>query len=1179
MEDKYELLGPIDNVENKTEDALSFALNNKNCNNIAITGPYSSGKSSIINSYIKKNIKKEEIMNISFANFEYGNAYKDYIKLPENNKNKSDNEEKEISSLKKLITINDIEQTIVQKIYFSTKNDYEESKIKDNTKFIYAILFFIISIVVFFNFDTIFNGIIEFFARTITQPLIVNYIEIKFGCYIIAGFILLVNYLINRIAKTITNIKSIKITGKDLIEVNVENGYNPLTEFFDKNLELIIELIEASKYKYFVFEDLDRFDNPLIFEKIRDLNFTLNSSLKNRKIKFIYLIKDDIFSAENRAKFFDFIYPVVPYVSYGSSGDELYNIINNEYNLSNEISLDFINDVSIFISDIRILKNTLNEYRIYNKSLNIKIEGIIPCQKLFSIILYKNIFPEDFALLQKKEGNLYEILTKQNAKQDKLDDELNFITLDDLKVLLINRVDSKNTNCSFVFENQIPIKEPNAIKSKLNQNNMFNNSIKIRNNNGYTYLLNEFIDAKDKEFYNYYLKYKTYYQKIEDNEHVKLNSVKNLIKENYFNDEMKFEKYNDLIRFLLANGWIDENYNIYINQFHNGSLEEEDYDFVKNAKEKLLIPINYKYKIHSVANVMKKLNNEDYKSEQILNISLLDKLLKGKDEENLINFLNTLSNSDIYINFLKDCIVNNNSFDNKKEFIENICNHDADIINKIYNQELEENPNILKMFFINLEVEEIKKLNNYEKLLESIEEKNLLSDEKVGNIEQKLIALNVSFSDVSYFGSNKDLYDFIVENNLYKINYENIEYIILKDKQNEGKNILKSNLKLKNYESLSNFKKIKQYVDNSINDYIENVYKKLYDQQEDKEETVVSLLNNKDIDSNIILKKEKNNITNIETVNNSELWKNIIINNLFDINWNNIIKYYNKYKIDNNLIIILNDKLMKKIITKKEIVENKVSEIFIKSILTNNEINSDNYKAFIMRTEIKVSNIDLIDIELSEEKLKELILNSKLEYSLNIFKLIQSKYNNLLILEIEKNADYINNDILNITFNNTELEAIFSNNNQIHMDLKINVIKKSLSINNITNKLANEIIDLIIDYNNKNIIEEPKILIKILSMANKDEIDNKVKFINLNFDIIDATNINEILRLINQDYENIIIPKKKPKLKNTQWNQKLIDNLIKKFNYSEKIISKNSNGNYIIITGLENKKINNITMK
>lgn len=71
-----------------------------------------------------------------------------------------------------------------------------------------------------------------------------------------------------------------------------------------------------------VFEDIDRFDTGLVFQMLRYINKLANSKNIKRKIrfkkqktlKFIYLVKYDIFSYENSIKFFDMSIPVVPKV-------------------------------------------------------------------------------------------------------------------------------------------------------------------------------------------------------------------------------------------------------------------------------------------------------------------------------------------------------------------------------------------------------------------------------------------------------------------------------------------------------------------------------------------------------------------------------------------------------------------------------------------------------------------------------------------------------------------------------------------------------------------------------------------------------------------------------------------------------------------------------------------------
>jgi len=79
--------------------------------------------------------------------------------------------------------------------------------------------------------------------------------------------------------------------------------------YFDQYLDEIVYFFEVSQRTIVVFEDIDRFDNSYIFETLRSLNRLLNNTPQvGKKIRFIYAIKDSIFDysahhtkTENRA--------------------------------------------------------------------------------------------------------------------------------------------------------------------------------------------------------------------------------------------------------------------------------------------------------------------------------------------------------------------------------------------------------------------------------------------------------------------------------------------------------------------------------------------------------------------------------------------------------------------------------------------------------------------------------------------------------------------------------------------------------------------------------------------------------------------------------------------------------------------------------------------------------------
>lgn len=143
-----------------------------------------------------------------------------------------------------------------------------------------------------------------------------------------------------------------------------------------------------------------------------------NSEQIDRRVVFIYAIKDDIFGdvdsdklTKDRTKFFDFIIPVIPIINASNSGDLLKKKI--KYSPYSELVNDyFLEDVTIYIDDMRVLKNIFNEFVIYQQKLS-AID--LDANKLLAMIIYKNIYPVDFSKLQYNKGLVYELFQKNNA--------------------------------------------------------------------------------------------------------------------------------------------------------------------------------------------------------------------------------------------------------------------------------------------------------------------------------------------------------------------------------------------------------------------------------------------------------------------------------------------------------------------------------------------------------------------------------------------------------------------------------------------------------------------------------------------------------------------------------------------------------------------------------------------
>ena len=66
----FERLTPINDIELKVyEDAINYVFENQDIKNVAISGAYSAGKSSVLESYKKKH-SKLQFLHISLAHFQ-----------------------------------------------------------------------------------------------------------------------------------------------------------------------------------------------------------------------------------------------------------------------------------------------------------------------------------------------------------------------------------------------------------------------------------------------------------------------------------------------------------------------------------------------------------------------------------------------------------------------------------------------------------------------------------------------------------------------------------------------------------------------------------------------------------------------------------------------------------------------------------------------------------------------------------------------------------------------------------------------------------------------------------------------------------------------------------------------------------------------------------------------------
>ncbi|SMC65608.1 YobI family P-loop NTPase [Kibdelosporangium aridum] len=203
--------------------------------------------------------------------------------------------------------------------------------------------------------------------------------------------------------------------------------------YFDEYLDEIVYFFDQEPKDIVIFEDLDRYDDPQIFQALRELNTLLNNTPKRLKkieknkkpLRFIYAMRDSLFEkigevpteesddtarAEthraNRTKFFEIVVPVVPFISHRTAREHLHLLLQNAG--ITDIERPLVEVVAKHATDMRLLLNICNEYLVFAQRL-LKSGRVAPelsPSRLFALVAYKNFHLQDFENIARRSSDL-----------------------------------------------------------------------------------------------------------------------------------------------------------------------------------------------------------------------------------------------------------------------------------------------------------------------------------------------------------------------------------------------------------------------------------------------------------------------------------------------------------------------------------------------------------------------------------------------------------------------------------------------------------------------------------------------------------------------------------------------------------------------------------------------------
>lgn len=386
---KFERLTPVDDIDlNVYEEAIDYVFDNSDIKNVAISGAYSAGKSSVLASYKKKH-SNLCFLHISLAHF------RPFDQEDETEISESVLEGKILNQLIHQIPSDKIPQT-----NFRVKKRISPKSVIERTV---GVVLLLMSIIYFTCFDTWEKYVVTLpnnWFKSILSLSTHQYALIADGL-LIAGLLFYAVYSFINVQKNKNVFRKLNLQGNE-IEIFEESD----DSYFDKYLNEVLYLFENAEADVIVFEDMDRFNANKVFERLREVNTLANIQLQKedkKVLRFFYLLRDDIFVSKDRTKFFDYIVPIVPVVDSSNSYDQFISHFKNG-GIFEKFDVNFLQGLSLYIDDMRILKNIYNEFIIYYNRLNITE---LDCNKMFAIIAYKNLFPRDFAELQLNQGFVY----------------------------------------------------------------------------------------------------------------------------------------------------------------------------------------------------------------------------------------------------------------------------------------------------------------------------------------------------------------------------------------------------------------------------------------------------------------------------------------------------------------------------------------------------------------------------------------------------------------------------------------------------------------------------------------------------------------------------------------------------------------------------------------------------
>ncbi len=996
---KFQKLTPFSDVElGVYKNAIDFVFANNDLKNVAISGQYSAGKSSLIESY-KKSHSNIKFVHISLAHFR--SIEEAETNEPSKDINETALEGKVLNQLIHQINADDIPQT-----HFKVKKKIKTNNIVINTIFTVLFIAMILHITLFNKWEKFVSLLSEGNIKTLLT------LSTKYDTLLISGFIctILSCIFIYKLIKTQKNrnvLKKINLQGNE-IEIFEESNES----YFDRYLNEVLYLFENVDADAIVFEDMDRFNSNNIFERLHEVNRLVNiqrdtAGHKKSTLRFIYLLRDDIFISKDRTKFFDYIIPVIPVVDSSNSYDQFITHFDGGgiLKLFNE---RFLQGMSLYIDDMRILKNIYNEFQIYYNKLN---TTELDCNKMLAIIAYKNIFPRDFSELQLNQGMVYTIFSEKDnliieeikkIEKDIRDRKKEIEAINDEILNSSQEVDAiydkelsrYNNHPHYNQAEKADIAKRRAAR-KESVENKFNGKIE-EINELISRSRESLVDSRNKRL-------KEVITRENIDEIFKLTYTNEIGEERDFN-EIKSSEYFDLLKYLIRDGYIDETYTDYMTYFYENSLSRIDKMFLRSITDQKGKEFTYQLKNPKL--VVARLREVDFEQEEALNFDLLAYLLQTPAQVNLIKRLFKQLRKDRRGEFIRGYFETERA---QPVFINRLNTQWPEFFSYALT-ESEFSADWVKLYSIGTFYysanDAIEAINIDDCLTDYISDSAgylAISEPKVDKLISGFKLLNVSFVSIKFENANKVLFDAVYQHSLYDINFSNLTLMLSKVYTLNSED----DIRHKNYTLVMSQpdSPLASYVNNHIRDYLDMVLSSCDGSIVDDESIVLSVLNNEGISDEQkgqYINALQTFVTSLSEVESESLWSSLLDKDRAVCSEENIVSYFEHVDgLDDSLIEFIN-RTDVDLNFQNINIDNELKGKLFKSIVICNDLSNDKYEKLICslniicKTSFSASNI-------ASDKFKILVDKNIIRMDVAPLNFIRDNYSEQLSYYIHKN--------------------------------------------------------------------------------------------------------------------------------------------------------------------------------